>query len=90
MLLAIAIVAFTIGKFAPVSDWGRMMVVEVPPEPVLAKDTDGLIRHVQRYDPPIWLEYARWLGVAEQEDGRFSGVLEGDLGQSLWGDETYH
>jgi len=88
MLLAITIVVFMIGRFVP--DYsGRMMVSEPPPDTVPPTTSGAVVRHVQRYDQPIWLHYLRWLGVAKQEDGRFSGVLEGDLGQSLWGDETY-
>jgi ABC-type dipeptide/oligopeptide/nickel transport system permease component len=35
-------------------------------------------------DQPIWLHYLRWMGIAKQPDGNFRGILEGDLGQSLW------
>ena len=64
-----------------------MMVLaqtDLVPAEILAQ-----IRHNLGLDQPFWVYYARWLGVMKQEDGRFSGVLEGDLGQSLWGGETY-
>jgi peptide/nickel transport system permease protein len=35
-------------------------------------------------DVPLWNQYLRWLGAWPQKDGSFSGVLEGDLGKSLW------
>ena len=33
---------------------------------------------------PIYTQYGRWIGVVPQADGSFKGVLEGDLGNSLW------
>ncbi len=35
-------------------------------------------------DAPLIVQYGRWLGVAPQPDGQFSGVLQGDLGSSAW------
>jgi peptide/nickel transport system permease protein len=35
-------------------------------------------------DVPIHVQYARWLGIAPQDDGQFRGILEGSLGKSLW------
>ncbi len=34
-------------------------------------------------DVPILTQYGRWVGVAPQADGSFSGILQGDLGTSL-------
>ena len=33
---------------------------------------------------PIVTQYGRWIGVVPQADGKISGVLEGNLGDSLW------
>ncbi len=35
-------------------------------------------------DAPLMVQYGRWLGVAPQVDGSFSGVLEGDFGKSWY------
>ena len=35
-------------------------------------------------DVPAPLQYARWLGILPQADGRISGILQGDFGLSLW------
>ena len=35
-------------------------------------------------DVSLFHQYARWLGVAPQKDGGFHGLLQGDLGDSLW------
>jgi peptide/nickel transport system permease protein len=33
---------------------------------------------------PIYIQYGRWVGVVPQADGKISGVMEGNLGDSLW------
>ncbi len=48
------------------------------------KAIEAFLRHELGLDQPIYIQYMRWLGVARQDDGRFSGILEGDLGHSLW------
>ena len=35
-------------------------------------------------DQPIFLQYGRWIGVVPGDDGHVSGLLQGDLGNSLW------
>jgi len=35
-------------------------------------------------DAPAIVQYGRWLGVAPQMDGSFSGVFQGDFGVSAW------
>jgi peptide/nickel transport system permease protein len=35
-------------------------------------------------DVPIYVQYGRWMGFLPQNDGGFSGILEGSLGSSLW------
>ena len=42
------------------------------------------IRRDLGLDQPIWKQYLRWLGAWQQDDGTFSGILQGDLGKSLW------
>jgi len=48
------------------------------------KEIEAYLRHQLGLDQPMVFQYLRWLGVAKQGDGRFSGVLQGDLGHSLW------
>ncbi len=87
MLLAITVLAFMVIRVGPVSE---ILNRESPPDPTPPATIEARVRHWLGTDQPVWLHYLRWPGVMKQEDGRFSGVLEGDLGQSLWGDETYH
>ena len=35
-------------------------------------------------DAPVVTQYGRWVGVVPQADGSFSGILQGDLGSSMW------
>jgi ABC-type dipeptide/oligopeptide/nickel transport system permease component len=42
------------------------------------------LRHQLGLDQPVHIQYLRWLGLAKQDDGRYHGVLQGDLGHSLW------
>ncbi|MFC1900354.1 ABC transporter permease [Chloroflexota bacterium] len=35
-------------------------------------------------DVPMHIQYGRWVGILPQKSGEFAGVLEGNLGDSLW------
>ena len=35
-------------------------------------------------EAPLYVQYGRWVGVVPQMDGSFSGLLQGDLGTSMW------
>ena len=35
-------------------------------------------------DAPIYTQYGRWLGVWPDKEGGFTGLFQGDLGDSLW------
>ena len=59
---------------AMVADFGA--AVGVTTRPALEKAL-GL-------DVPILTQYGRWIGVVPGADGNFSGILQGDLGNSLW------
>jgi len=43
-----------------------------------------VIKHQLGLDVPIATQYGRWIGVVPQKDGHVSGILEGNLGNSLW------
>lgn len=38
-------------------------------------------------DVPVHIQYGRWIGILPQKSGEFAGVLEGNLGESLWKNE---
>jgi peptide/nickel transport system permease protein len=39
-------------------------------------------------DVPIPVQYGRWIGVIRDQHGSFSGLLQGSLGLSLWGQQS--
>ena len=42
------------------------------------------IEHELGLDVPILTQYGRWIGIAPRDDGSFSGILQGDFGNSVW------
>ena len=42
------------------------------------------LEHALGLDVSLPNQWARWMGIVPQADGSFSGVLQGDLGTSLW------
>jgi len=42
------------------------------------------LRVMMGLDVPIHVQYVRWLGVAPYPETGFNGLLQGDLGSSLW------
>ena len=46
--------------------------------------TRAALEHEMGLDVPIVQQYGRWTGVWPQEDGSFRGLLQGDLGKSLY------
>jgi len=44
----------------------------------------GMVERELGLDVPLIIQYGRWVGVAPQVDGSFSGILQGDLGTSWW------
>jgi peptide/nickel transport system permease protein len=41
-------------------------------------------------DVPVVVAYARWLGIIPQPGGGFAGILQGNLGNSLWSGVPVH
>jgi ABC-type dipeptide/oligopeptide/nickel transport system permease component len=44
------------------------------------------LQHLLWDGQPVHIHYIRWLGIMKQPDGQFRGVLQGNLGQSIWED----
>jgi peptide/nickel transport system permease protein len=42
------------------------------------------VRHQLGLDVPIYTQYGRWLGIVPGDEGSFDGVLQGNLGDSMW------
>lgn len=81
-ILAVTIAVFTTVRFIPGSTIDLMVAQmggELDPEIV-----ETALRHELGLDQPLHIQYLRWLGLLKQDDGRYAGLLQGSLGQSLW------
>lgn len=83
----VAIIIFMLLRFIPGSVLD-LMVAELAEETgTVELDVEGL-KHLLGLDVPIPVQFGRWIGFWPQETGRFSGVLQGDWGTSLWSGES--
>ena len=83
-LFLVSILVFMTVRFIPGSVID-LMVAEMSMEASLGQQiSEGYIKASLGLDQPIHVQYLRWLGVMPQKDGKVSGVVEGDLGASLW------
>jgi len=79
VLLASFIIFFTI-RLIP-GDIIDLMVAEMSGH---VKIDRSVLEHELGFDAPVLAQYGRWMGVWPQADGSFSGIFQGDLGDSLW------
>ena len=86
MLFAITIVAFLAMRLVPASAIDQM-VADSPGSPDFLREVNFC--HELGIDQPVIIHYLRWLGIMKQEKDGYSGIIEGDLGQSLWGNLSY-
>jgi peptide/nickel transport system permease protein len=83
-LFLVTILVFMTVRFIPGSVID-LMVAEMSMEASLGQQiSEEYIKHSLGLDQPIQVQYLRWLGVMPQENGQVKGVVEGDLGNSLW------
>ena len=83
-LLMVTIMVFLSVRFIP-GDVIDIMVAQMATSGATVVDQNrDVLMEKMGLDAPIHVQYGRWLGVWPQKDGRFRGVLEGDLGTSLW------
>ena len=81
IMFLVTLIVFLMTRFIP-GDIVDLMVMQ-------AQGAGGgpdrtAIAHDLGLDVPVFQQYGRWLGVAPQEDGSLSGLLQGNLGESLW------
>jgi peptide/nickel transport system permease protein len=78
VFLVSLIVFFSI-RFIP----GNVVDIMLAEYEVVTDMDRAAIEHALGFDVPVFTQYGRWLGVLPREDGRFSGILEGDFGNSM-------
>src|SRR3989304_8215566 len=86
-LLLVTIIVFGLVRFIPGTVLDFMVAEMSATSGEEFKDVEGLKRALGM-DASIPVQYGRWLGVWPQMDGKISGMLEGDLGRSLWTNES--
>jgi peptide/nickel transport system permease protein len=83
-LLLVTVLVFMVVRFIPGSVID-LMVAEMSMEASLGQQiSEDYIKHSLGLDVPVHIQYLRWLGVMPKEDGETKGVIQGDLGKSLW------
>jgi peptide/nickel transport system permease protein len=86
-LLVVTLVAFLSVRFIPGNVVDIMLAQAAGSSSITQESRQALI-HAMGLDVPLPIQYGRWLGVLPQENGQFRGVLEGDLGTSLWSPQS--
>ena len=86
-LLAVTVLVFFSVRFVP-GNVIDMMVAQLGPTGETTEVNRAELEKALGLDVPIPLAYVRWLGVAPQENGQFRGVIQGDLGKSLFSGEN--
>jgi peptide/nickel transport system permease protein len=83
-LLFVTIIVFLTVRFVPGSLIDLMASQAVGESDVTPEEIAEQIRQDLGLDQPVWKQYLLWLGAWQQEDGSYSGILQGNLGKSLW------
>jgi peptide/nickel transport system permease protein len=83
-LLLVTILVFSVVRFIPGNVIDLMVAEMSLQEQEGAEISAKYIRAKLGLDQPFHIQYLRWLGVLKQSDGKFTGLLEGKLGDSLW------
>jgi peptide/nickel transport system permease protein len=81
-LFVVTLIVFFAVRFIPGSTID-LMVAEMSGASGEDIDAEALEKALG-LDAPMHVQYGRWLGVWPNKDGHFSGILQGDLGESLW------
>ena len=83
-LLLVTLIVFMTVRFIP-GDVIEMMMAQMQEASGLGSElTEEYLREILGLDEPLMVQYGRWLGVVPQKTGEYSGILQGDLGESLW------
>ena len=83
-LLIVTVIVFLMIRFTPGSALEIMAADIMADSPEPLENIIADLRAELGLDGPIYTQYGRWLGIWPQSDGGFSGLLQGDLGRSLY------
>jgi len=81
----VTVIIFLIIRLIPGSIVDAMVALQVQGGAgVMGVADRAAIEHALGMDVPVLTQYGRWIGVLPGVDGSISGLLQGDLGDSLW------
>jgi len=82
-MFVVSLVVFLSVRFIP-GNVVDAMIAQMSSAASMSNLSRASLEHTMGLDVPIPIQYGRWLGVLPQENGVLQGLLEGDLGKSLW------
>lgn len=83
-LLMVTLMVFMLVRFIP-GDVIDIMITQMQESSGLGSDlTREYLEDAMGMNEPLMVQYGRWLGVVPQKTGEYGGILQGDLGESLW------
>ena len=85
-LILATMIVFLMVRFIPGSALDMMIAEMSATSGEEFKDVEGL-KHALGLDVSVPIQYGRWVGLWPNADGKISGMLQGDLGKSLWTNE---
>jgi peptide/nickel transport system permease protein len=85
--LLVTLLVFLSARFIP-GDVIDLMLSQMSSSGTASEMTRQNVEEALGLNAPIHIQYFRWLGVAPQSTGKFQGLLEGNLGKSLWKNES--
>jgi peptide/nickel transport system permease protein len=84
----VTVMVFLLVRFIP-GDVIDMMLAQMSEQSGMGAElTEEYLREAMGLDEPLIVQYGRWLGVWPWEDGKVHGIFQGDLGESLWKNES--
>jgi peptide/nickel transport system permease protein len=86
-LVVVNVMVFSSVGFIP-GDVIDTMIAQMGSSGSMSRINREYFERAMGLDVPVHAQYARWLGVGPQEDGSFRGLLQGDLGKSLWRNQS--
>jgi peptide/nickel transport system permease protein len=83
-LILVTILVFLMVRFVPGSILDMMISDHAGESGTDYETMKAALKVNLGLDAPVYTQYGRWMGVLPQKDGGFHGVLQGNLGTSLW------
>ncbi|MBV9579868.1 MAG: ABC transporter permease [Chloroflexi bacterium] len=83
-MIVVTLVTFLTVRFIP-GNVVDAMIAQMSSAASMSNLNREALEKAMGLDVPIPIQYGRWLGIVPQDNGQLQGLLEGNLGKSLWG-----